>query len=128
MAITKYAPMFQEVSGALTKINKKSPHAADQKMVLTTHRVAPTTSKNCSRVYLRDLSSITRTTPVKASELQQRQRFGAIAAAVTARAQDVNKIAADQAAFKAQLGTAGAKKTMRSYLWSLEAAAYDANH
>ena len=77
MAVTKYAPMFEVVSGALTKINKKSPHAADQKMVLTTHRVAPTTSKNCSRVYLRDLSSITRTTPVKASELEFRQRFAA---------------------------------------------------
>ena len=128
MATTKYAPMFQVVSGALTKINKKSPHAADQKMVLTTHRVAPTTSKNCSRVYLRDLSSITRTTPVKASEIQQRQRFAAICTAVATRLQDPSKMAADQADFKAQLGTAGAKTTLRSYLWSLEAAAYDANH
>ena len=105
--------MFEVVSGALTKINKKSPHAADQKMVLTTHRVAPTTSKNCSRVYLRDLSSI---------------RFAGICTAVATRLQDPSKMAADQAAFMAQLGTAGAKTTLRSYLWSLEAAAYDANH
>ena len=119
MAVTKYAPMFEVVSGALTKINKKSPHAADQKMVLTTHRVAPTTSKNCSRVYLRDLSSI---------EIQQRLRFAGICTAVATRLQDPSKMAADQAAFMAQLGTAGAKTTLRSYLWSLEAAAYDANH
>ena len=128
MAVTKYAPMFEVVSGALTKINKKSPHAADQKMVLATHRVAPTTSKNCLRVYLRDLDSITRSTPVKASEIQQRQRFAAISAAVNARLKDPSKMAADEAAYRAQKNTAGGKKTLRSYIWSLEMAAYDAQH
>ena len=63
MAKASYAPMFETVSGALNKINKKSPHAQDQKMVLTTHRKAPTS-----------------------------------------------------------------KKTMKSYLWSICAAAYDAEH
>ena len=125
MAVTKYAPMFEVVSGALTKINKKSPHAADQKMVLATHRVAPTTSKNCLRVYLRDLDSITRSTPVKASEIQQRQRFAAISAAVNARLKDPSKMAADEAAYRAQKNTAGGKKTLRSYIWSLEMEAYD---
>ena len=125
MAVTKYAPMFEVVSGALTKINKKSPHAADQKMVLATHRVAPTTSKNCLRVYLRDLDSITRSTPVKASEIQQRQRFAAISAAVNARLKDPSKMAADEAAYRAQKNTAGGKKTLRSYVWSLEMEAYD---
>ena len=128
MAVTKYAPMFEAVSGALTKINKKSPHAADQKMVLATHRVAPTTSKNCLRVYLRDLDSITRSTPVKASEIQQRQRFAAISAAVNARLKDPSKMAADEAAYRAQKNTAGGKKTLRSYVWSLEMEAYDAQH
>ncbi len=125
MAVTKYAPMFEVVSGALTKINKKSPHAADQKMVLATHRVAPTTSKNCLRVYLRDLDSITRSTPVKASEIQQRQRFAAISAAVNARLKDPSKMSADEAAYRAQKNTAGGKKTLRSYIWSLEMEAYD---
>ena len=128
MAVTKYAPMFEVVSGALTKINKKSPHAADQKMVLATHRVAPTTSKNCLRVYLRDLDSITRSTPVKASEIQQRQRFAAISAAVNARLKDPSKMSADEAAYRAQKNTAGGKKTLRSYIWSLEMEAYDAQH
>jgi len=54
MAKAEYADMIKTVSGALTKINKKDPHAADQKMVLATHRVAETTSKDCSRIYLRD--------------------------------------------------------------------------
>ena len=66
MAKASYAPMFETVSGALNKIDKKSPHAADQKMVLATHRKAPTTSPDCSRVYLRDLKYVTRTTPVTA--------------------------------------------------------------
>ena len=117
--------MFEAVSGALTKINKKSPHAADQKMVLATHRVAPTTSKNCLRVYLRDLDSITRSTPVKASEIQQRSRFGSIAAAVNARLKDPSKMAADQAAYRAQKNTAGGKQSMKAYIWSLEMAAFD---
>ena len=94
-------------------------------MLLGTHRVAETTNPNCNRIYLR--KPAVRSTAVKASEIQQRQRFGAIARAVNARAQDVSKIAADQAAFKAQKDTAGGKKTMRSYLWSLEIQAYDNN-
>ena len=128
MAVANYAKMFEAVSGALTKINKKSPHAADQKMVLATHRVAPTTSKNCLRVYLRDLDSITRSTPVKASEIQQRQRFAAISAAVNARLKDPSKMAADQAAYRAQKNTAGGKQSMKAYIWSLEMAAFDAQH
>ena len=81
MAKASYAPMFETVSGALNKINKKSPHASDQKMVLTTHRVAPTTSSDCSRVYLRGLSSVTRSTPVTAEETAARTKFAAVSAA-----------------------------------------------
>lgn len=126
MAKASYAPMFETVSGALNKINKKSPHAADQKMVLTTHRVAPTTSPDCSRVYLRGLSSVTRSTEPSADELAVRSKFSAVSAAVSARMQEPSKKAADLAAFNAQKNTKGGKTTMRSYIWSLEAAAYDA--
>ena len=125
MAKASYAPMFETVSGALNKINKKSPHAADQKMVLTTHRVAPTTSPDCSRVYLRDLNSITRSTPVTAKETTIRTKFAAVSAAVNTRLHDATKQADDLASFNAQKDTAGGKTTMRSYLWSLESAAYD---
>ena len=125
MAKASYAPMFETVSGALNKIDKKSPHAADQKMVLATHRKAPTTSPDCSRVYLRDLKSVTRTTPVTAKETGIRTKFAAVSAAVNTRLNDPSQQAADEAAFKAQKDLANGKKTMRSYLWSLESAAYD---
>ena len=125
MAKATYAPMFETVSGALNKIDKKSPHAGDQKMVLATHRKAPTTSPDCSRVYLRGLSSVTRTTPVTAKETGIRNKFAAVSAAVSARLQDPTKQTADEAAFKLQKDSANGKKTLRSYIWSLESAAYD---
>ena len=128
MAKAEYADMIKTVSGALTRINKKSPHAADQKMVLATHRVAETTSKDCSRIYLRGLKSVTRSTAPSADELEKRQRFAAISIAVNTRAHDLSKITADQAAFQAQKNLPNGKKTMRSYLWSLELAAYDQAH
>ena len=128
MAKATYAPMFQTVSGALNKINKKSPHAGDQKMVLTTHRKAATTSPDCSRVYLRGLSSITRSTPPSTDELWIRTRFAEVSAAVAARKKDLSKINADKAAFLAQKDEPGGKKTMTSYLWSLEKATYDQAH
>ena len=126
MAKATYAPMFETVSGALNKIDKKSPHAADQKMVLTTHRKAPTTSPDCSRVYLSDLNSVTRTTPLTAKEQTIHTKFAAVSAAVNTRMHDATKQEADLAAFKLQKDAPNGKKTMKSYLWSLESAAYDA--
>ena len=128
MAKVEYADAIKTVSGALTKINKKSPHAADQKMVLATHRVAPTTSDACSRLYLRGLQSVTRSTPVTTEELAKRGRFAAVSAAVAARAKDLNKMGPDKTAFNAQKDQPGGKKTMKSYLWSLELDAWDQAH
>jgi len=128
MAKVEYADAIKTVSGALTKINKKSQHAGDQKMVLATHRVAPTTNSGCSRLYLRGLQSVTRSTPVSTDELAQRGRFAAVSAAVAARAKDLNKMGPDKTAFNAQKDQPGGKKTMKSYLWSLELAAWDETH
>ena len=129
MAKASYAPMFETVSGALNKINKKSPHAQDQKMVLTTHRKAPTTSPDCSRVYLRGLSAVSRTTPVTAKETQVRTKFAAVSAAVNARVKTTSPTYADDyAAFLAQKDAAQGKTTFRSYIWSLESAAYASEH
>ena len=128
MAHVEYADMIKTVSGALTKINKKSQHAGDQKMVLATHRVAPTTSGNCSRLYLRGLSAVTRTGEPTTKELATRNRFAAVHAAVNARKDNLTTFASDQAAFVAQLNTAGGKKTFLSYLWKVEGEAYDENH
>ena len=128
MAKVEWADAIKTVSGALTKINKKSQHAGDQKMILATHRVAETTNPDCSRIYMRGLSSVTRTTPVLADELKRRSRFAAVSAAVAERAQDLSRVANDTAAFKAQKDQPNGKKTMKAYLWSLELATYDANH
>ncbi|MBQ6724862.1 MAG: hypothetical protein IJQ84_10190, partial [Paludibacteraceae bacterium] len=113
---------------ALTKINKKSPHAADQKMVLATHRVAPTTSGNCSRLYLRGLSSVTRTGEPSSKELAARTRFASVQASVNTRAKNLATLAQDQAAFLAQKDVAGGCKTFKSWLWKVEGEAYDENH
>ena len=128
MAKVQWADAIKTVSGALVKINKKSPHAGDQKMVLATHRTAPTTSTDCSRLYLRGLDAITRTTPPTTDEMWVRNRFAAVAASVSARAKDVTKISADNMAFLAQKNQPGGKSTKKSYLWSLELASYDNEH
>ena len=93
MAKVEWADAIKTVSGAMTKINKKSQHAGDQKMVLATHRKAATTSPDCSRIYLRGLSAVTRSTPVTADEQAQRVRFAAIARAVAARGKDMAQTA-----------------------------------
>ena len=128
MAKVEYADAIKTVSGALTKINKKSPHAADQKMVLATHRVAETTNPNCSRIYLRGLSSITRTTPVGTDELWARTRFAAVAAAVKERKGDLMNYNNDIAAFQAQKDQPGGKKTLKSYYWKICGDAWDTAH
>ena len=65
-----------------------------------------------------------RTTPVTENEQATRVKFATVARAVAERAQDLTKKAQDIAAFKAQKDSPGGKKTMKSYLWSLELAAY----
>ena len=127
MAKVESADAIKTVSGALTKINKKSPHAADQKMVLATHRKAATQSPNCSRIYLRGLTSVTRTSPLSTKELQARNRFRAVAAMVKERAADLMAITQDQVDFLAQKDLANGKKTMRAYLWKVCGQEYDAS-
>ena len=126
MAKVTWAPGIQTVSGALSKINKKSPHASDQKMLLATHRVAPTTSPDCSRLFLRGIESVTRSTPISSDEQAARTRFGAIGTAVAARRKNLATIATDMANFNAQKDSG--YKTFYSYLWHLCADQYDQNN
>ena len=125
MAKVEWSAGIDSVSGALSKPGKNGQHSCS-KMLLGTHRVAETTNDNCTRLYLRKKTK--RRSAPTADELAQRQRFSAIAAAVAARKKDLSKITADQAAFMEQKNQPGGKTTMRSYLWSLEQAAYDAAH
>ena len=128
MAKVEYADAIKTVSGALTKINKKSPHAADQKMVLATHRVAPTTSPDCSRLYIRGLSAVSRSSQPTSKELATRARFTAVAAAIKTRKADLMRVTEDEAAFMAQKNLAGGKQTLKAWYWMVEGQAYDQEH
>ncbi len=125
MAHVEWSAGIDSVSGALSKPSKSGQHSC-AKMLLGTHRVAATTNNSCNRLYLR--RKVQRSTPVTQDETNRRLRFSAVSRAVNTRMHDLNKISADQAAFIAQKDTPGGKKTMRSYIWSLELAAYDENH
>ena len=125
MAKVTYAAGIDTVSGSLAKPKKKEGHMCGTYLI-GTHRVAETTNPECSRLYIRKGDAYNRSTPVLADEMANRQRFSAVSAAVAARAKDVSKITQDQIDFNAQKETG--YKTMKSYLWSLEAAVYDQAH
>ena len=126
MAIMKVGPAgIETISGAMKRPKKLQGHNHGNYLVAT-HRTAESTNPNCQRVYSFDADRYNRTTALTAKEQAQREKFGSIAAAVTARRKDLSKIAADTEAFLAQRETG--KKTMRSYLWSLEKQAYEASH
>ena len=123
MAHVEWSAGIDSVSGALTKPYKKCQHSCN-KMLLGTHRVAAMTNTHCNRLYLR--KKVVRTTPVLAEELARRVRFATVGAAVAARKKDLSKVTTDTENFLAQRNLPNGKKTMKSYLWSLELAAYDA--
>ena len=125
MAKVEWSSGIDHVSGALSKPSKSGQHSCT-KMLLGTHRVAATESKDCNRIYLRKKTE--RSTPVSANELAARARFTAVRAAVKTRSEDLSKLAADQAAFLAQKDLAGGKKTMKAYYWYVCGEEYDAQH
>ena len=125
MAKVEWSTGIDSVSGALSKPSKSGQHSCT-KMLLGTHRTAPTTSSDCNRLFLR--KKVKRSTPVLADEQQRRVRFGSVAQAVNARMKNLASIATDQANFNAQKNQPGGKTTMKSYLWSLELNKYDQEH
>ena len=95
-------------------------------MVLGTHRKAATSNPNCSRIYLRGLSSVSYPVSQTEDAINARLRFGAVSAAVKARRKDLSHMATDLAAFNAQKDSPTGKKTMTAYLWKVCGDAYDA--
>ena len=118
---------IEYIQGALKRPKKLNGHNHGNYLVAT-HRSAPTESPDCQRLYTFDSDRYKRSTPVTTEETRIRNRFSAVAAAVSARAKDLMKISADQAAFAAQKDAPNGKKTMRAFLWKLEKEAYDAEH
>ena len=125
MAKVDWSTGRDSVSGALSKPSKSGQHSCT-KMLLGTHRTAPTTSSDCNRLYLRKKTK--RSTPVTADELAQRLRFKTVARAVAARAKNLQSVQEDRVNFNAQKDEPNGKPTMKSYLWSLELESYDASH
>ena len=125
MAKVEWSAGIDSVSGALSKPGSNPQHRCS-KMLLGTHRVAPTESQDCNRIYLR--KKTVRATALSTKEIAARARFAAVKAAVADRAINLTTIGADQAAFEAQKNTAGGKKTFNAYLWKVCGQAYDAEH
>ena len=125
MAKVEWSAGIDTVSGALAKPGKNPQHSC-HKMLLGTHRVAETTSKDCNRLYLR--RKVERKSALSQTEKANRIRFKTVAAAVAARRQDLSRMTTDQENFLAQREQPNGKKTMKSYLWSLELATYDQAH
>ena len=127
MAFIKWAQGIEFVSGLLSKRPKAGEmHSDHTNALLATHRVAETTNPKCTRIYM--VGEYNRSTQPDTDELARRERFAAVAAAVATRKKDLSKITTDQQNFLAQKDQPNGKKTMKSYLWSLELAAYDQAH
>ena len=118
---------IETISGAMKKPVKKDGHSHGNYMIAT-HRVAPTTNPNCQRLYVKGSDAYQRTTPPSADELALRNRFRAVSQAVAARAKDLSKITADQAAWRAQLDQPNGAKTLKKWYWMVECEAYDSQH
>ena len=125
MAKIEWSAGIDSVSGALSKPGKNPQHRCS-KMLLATHRVAPTESQDCNRIYLR--KKTVRATALSTKEIAARTRFATVKAAVADRAINLTTIAADQQAFLAQKDYTNGKKTFNAYLWKVCGQAYDAEH
>jgi len=125
MAKVEWSAGIDSVSGALSKPSKSGQHSCS-KMLLGTHRVAATTSNNCTRLYLR--KKVERSTEPTARELQIRARFSAIAALIAQKRRDPVEMQTIQAAFMAQKDDANGYKTLTKYLWATLGDDYDKDH
>ena len=125
MAKVQWSAGIDSVSGALAKPGNNPQHSC-QKMLLGTHRTAATTNPNCNRLFIR--KPVKRSTLPSSNELDARERFTAVAQAVTARRKDLTKITTDQIAFREQRDQPGGCKTMKKYLWKIVGAEYDQAH
>ena len=125
MAKVNWSAGIDSVSGALAKPSKSGQHSCN-KMLLGTHRTAATTNPDCNRIYMRKPTK--RSTPLTQREIEQRERFSAVATMVNERKMDLSKVTADQEAFLAQKDQPGGKKTMKSWYWDVCGKEYDQAH
>ena len=128
MAIMQVGPGgIETISGALRKPAKSGQHRHGN-YVVATHRKAATTNPNCQRIYSWGPGRYDRKTAPSGKEISARNRFAAVRALVAARSHDLMNVSSDQAAFVAQMNTAGGCKTLKQYYWKICGEQYDANH
>ena len=127
MGKVSYSPGIEFVQGSLAKPKKVDGHSHGDYLI-GTHRTAPTTSPDCTRLYVRKGNTYGQNVSMSQDSIAARLRFSAVSTAVNTRAKDLTKIAADRAAFLAQKDEPGGCKTMKSYLWKVEGQAYDQQH
>ena len=127
MGYVKWNSAIDYVKGALTKPKKQDGHSHGDYLI-GTHRTAETTNPECTRLYIRKADVYERKSALSQTEKKNRIRFKTVAAAVAARRQDLSRMTTDQENFLAQREQPNGKKTMKSYLWKLEAETYDAAH
>ena len=125
MAKVVYASGIEYVQGSLSKPKKQEGHSHGDYLI-GTHRTAPTENPNCTRIYIRKADTYVRTTQPSSNEMAARERFTVVSGMVKARAKDLSKLSADQAAFAAQKNNADGKKTMKAYYWMVCGAEYEA--
>ena len=103
MAKILFAAGIEEVSGALSKVNRKSMHVDDQNMFLATHRKAETMSKTCQRAYYRKSPQIAwgQNPLVSVETTKRREIFVNRRKAVASRRKDLSKISMDLTSFLA---------------------------
>ena len=119
-----YSTGIEYVKGSLAKPKKLDGHNHGDYLI-GTHRVAPTTNPNCTRLYVRKQNAYDRMTPPSQKELAARLRFASVAAAIKTRKADMMKVVQDQETFLNQKNLPGGKKTMTSWYWYVEGQAYD---
>lgn len=122
-----YSTGIEYVRGSLAKPKKLDGHNHGDYLI-GTHRVAPTTNPNCTRLYVRKGITYDRVTPETAKETAARLRFATVSAAIKARKADMMQVVQDQETFLAQKNLPGGKKTMNSWYWYVEGQAYDKTH
>ena len=127
MGKVTYSPGIEFVQGSLAKPKKVDGHNHGDYLI-GTHRVAATTNPNCTRLYVRKGNTYGNKISQTEDSIWARNRFKNVSRAVATRAKDLTKITADNAAFLAQKDQPGGKKTLKKYLWSLEAETYDQSH
>ena len=127
MGKVKYADGIDFVSGALSKPKVRNGHSCGTYLI-GTHREAPTTNPDCTRLYIKSLDAYKRSTAPSSDEMLARTRFAVVGAAVAERKSNLSLVNSDKQAFLAQKNEPGGKTTMKAYLWKVCGEAYDAEH